>query len=111
MFILLDFIYLLATPFLVIGASISRLRGHPRRRDLRGRLGYGRSLPSHPKRILLHAVSVGEVNALRILIPMLTDKGYDIVICVTTDTGIARANDLYGETYEVTRFPLDFSFF
>lgn len=101
---------MLATPFLVIGASISRLRGHPRRRDLRGRLGCGRSLPSHPKRILLHAVSVGEVNALRILIPMLADKGYDIVICVTTDTGIARANDLFGETYEVTRFPLDFSF-
>jgi 3-deoxy-D-manno-octulosonic-acid transferase len=109
-FLLLDIIYLLAIPFLVIGASISRFRGHPRRRDLRGRLGYGRSLPSHTKRILIHAVSVGEVNALRTLIPILGDQGYDVVICVTTDTGLARANNLFGDTYEITRFPLDFSF-
>ncbi len=102
--------YLLAMPFLVIGATISRFRGHPQRKDLKGRLGYGRSLPPHEKRILLHAVSVGEVNALQCLVPMLTDQGYDVVICVTTDTGLARATDLFGETYEVTRFPLDFSF-
>ena len=102
--------YFLAIPFLVIRASISRFRGHPRRRDLHGRLGYGRSLTPHAKRILLHAVSVGEVNALRALVPMLADQGYDIVICVTTDTGLARARKLFNETNEVTRFPLDFSF-
>jgi 3-deoxy-D-manno-octulosonic-acid transferase len=102
--------YFLAIPFLVIGATISRLRGHPRRRDLRDRLGYGNSLSAHPKRILLHAVSVGEVNTLRTLVPLLAEQGYDIVICVTTDTGLARANELFGETYVVTRFPLDFSF-
>ena len=109
-FLIIDIIYFLAIPFLVIGATISKLRGHPRRKDLRGRLGYGNSLSEHPKRILLHAVSVGEVNALRTLVPILAEQGYSVVICVTTDTGLARANQLFGETYEVTRFPLDFSF-
>ena len=110
MFLLLDIIYLLTIPFLVMGATISRLRGHPRRNDIRGRFGYGQSLSQHSKRILLHAVSVGEVNALRSLAPLLVDRGYDVVICVTTDTGLARAQALFGDNYAVTRFPFDFSF-
>lgn len=110
MFLLLDIIYLLALPLLLIKALISRLQGHPPRKDLRGRLGQGKSLSPHPKRILLHAVSVGEVNAIRGLVPILSKQDYDVVICVTTDTGFARANDLFSDTYQVFRFPLDFSF-
>jgi len=91
-------------------ASLSRLRGHPRRKDLFGRLGFGVPLDPHPKRILLHAVSVGEVNTLRALVPKLTDAGYDVVICVTTDTGLARAKNLFGDSLEVLRYPFDFSF-
>ena len=93
-----------------MGATISRLRGHPRRNDMRGRFGYGKSLTPHPKRILLHAVSVGEVNALRSLVPALEEQDYDVVICVTTDTGMARAHSLFGDKYAITRFPFDFSF-
>ena len=93
-----------------MGATISRFRGHPRRNDMRGRFGYGQSLSPHPKRILLHAVSVGEVNALRTLVLALEDQKYEVVICVTTDTGIARAQHLFGDRYTITRFPFDFSF-
>jgi 3-deoxy-D-manno-octulosonic-acid transferase len=67
------------------------------------------------KRVLLHAVSVGEVSALRSLVPLLTPH-VDVVISVTTDTGLARAHDLFGKHDEtnpsfarVVRFPLDFS--
>lgn len=59
-------------------------------------------------RLLIHAVSVGEVAALRHLIPLLTPT-HDVAVSATTDTGLARAHDLYSSTCRVLRFPLDFS--
>lgn len=59
-------------------------------------------------RLLVHAVSVGEVNALRHLIPLLT-PGADVVLSATTDTGLARAKELFSSVCTVVRYPLDFS--
>lgn len=64
--------------------------------------------PQGAGRILLHAVSVGEVSALRYLIPLLT-KDAEVVLSVSTDTGLARAKDLFGGSCAVVRYPLDFS--
>ena len=62
------------------------------------------------RRVLLHAVSVGEVNALRTLVPLLlAEPGVRVVVSVGTDTGIARARELFGRTCDVVRYPLDFS--
>lgn len=58
--------------------------------------------------VMLHAVSVGEVNALRALVPLLVDES-TVVISTTTDTGLARAQSIFGETCEVVRYPLDCS--
>jgi len=86
------------------------------RGDWRRRFGHADPLgkPGKP-RIMLHAVSVGEVNALRALVPMLTDHA-EVVISVGTDTGIARARELFasdkapaGARATVVRYPLDFS--
>ncbi len=65
-------------------------------------------------RLLIHAVSVGEVGALRSLVPLLTAHA-EVVISVGTDTGIARARELFGggtgaARVPVVRYPLDFSF-
>jgi 3-deoxy-D-manno-octulosonic-acid transferase len=80
------------------------------RNDWRQRLGH--IDPLAPKgqrpRVLIHAVSVGEVSALRSLIPLLTDD-IEPIVAVTTDTGIARAHSLFGDTCPVVRYPLDFS--
>lgn len=59
-------------------------------------------------RVMLHAVSVGEVHALRELVPMLVDHAQVIVTC-TTDTGMARAEALFGGSCHVVRYPVDFS--
>ena len=61
-------------------------------------------------RVLLHAVSVGEVNALRALVPMLSDSAH-VFVSTTTDTGLARARSLFGsmEHVSVVRYPLDCS--
>lgn len=73
---------------------------------------FGRTTPlpaTDRRRLLLHAVSVGEVNALRELVPLLTPH-VDLVISVGTDTGIARARQLFDGQAAVVRYPLDFSF-
>jgi len=59
--------------------------------------------------IWVHGVSLGEINAARTLIAELERRqDRPIVISSTTDTGYARAVQLYGAS-RVFRFPLDFS--
>lgn len=61
--------------------------------------------------LLIHSVSVGEVNAVAKLVGVLDRRGggrLRIVISATTDTGIARARQLFEPTHQVVRFPLDF---
>ncbi|MEM1423601.1 MAG: glycosyltransferase N-terminal domain-containing protein [Planctomycetota bacterium] len=60
------------------------------------------------KRLLIHAVSLGEVNATRPLVEALAPD-VDPVIATTTDTGIARARELYAGRFPVVRYPLDAS--
>ncbi|MGD9688279.1 MAG: 3-deoxy-D-manno-octulosonic acid transferase [Phycisphaerales bacterium] len=76
-------------------------------------------------RVLLHAVSVGEVSALRELVPMLSraprgavgegrvgGEPPEIVIAAGTDTGLRRAGELFGAqpgVVGIVRYPLDFS--
>ncbi len=82
------------------------------RTDWPGRFGRARVGPATGRaRILLHAVSVGEVNAIRTLVAALAanDPAPDLAIAATTDTGFARAADLFGRAHHVVRYPLDFS--
>jgi 3-deoxy-D-manno-octulosonic-acid transferase len=68
----------------------------------------GRSRP----RIVLHAVSVGEVNAARQLVTELVDSPDQpvVIIATTTDTGYARASELFAARHHVVRYPFDISF-
>jgi len=82
------------------------------RTDWPARLGRGEALPRTGRpRVLIHAVSVGEVNAIRGLVTRLAADRLrpEIVVSVTTDTGIARARALFGESHAVVRTPFDFS--
>ena len=109
--ILIDFIYLLAA----IGYSpivIYRAVRHKRYRtgwDQR----FGKITRKFPEKkcIWLHAVSVGEVNAAKTVIIGLQNKfpDFEIVISTTTDTGYARATNIFGENFKVFYFPFDFS--
>ncbi|MFG0313388.1 MAG: 3-deoxy-D-manno-octulosonic acid transferase, partial [Phycisphaerales bacterium] len=65
--------------------------------------------PTRP-RVMLHSVSVGEVNALRAIVPMLADSA-EVFVSTTTDTGLARAQSLFGDMsrVHVVRYPLDCS--
>lgn len=60
------------------------------------------------RRLLIHAVSVGEVNLIRALVDRLASET-DLVIATTTDTGTARARELYADKAHLVRYPLDAS--
>jgi 3-deoxy-D-manno-octulosonic-acid transferase len=77
----------------------------------------GRDLPdvhsAERGTILIHAVSLGEMNATRALVARLREMrpGVQFVISSTTETGFARGKELYGPSkdVELIRYPLDFS--
>ena len=75
------------------------------------RFGGVQTLPAKQRpRLLIHAVSVGEVNLIRGLVDQLSKK-IEVVVSVTTDTGTARATTLFADTpgVDVVRYPLDLS--
>jgi 3-deoxy-D-manno-octulosonic-acid transferase len=63
--------------------------------------------------VMIHAVSLGEINATRSLVDLLRKErpGLDFIVSVTTETGFARGKELYGSAKDVTlvRYPLDFT--
>jgi 3-deoxy-D-manno-octulosonic-acid transferase len=117
---LLDLLYLAggvaAVPLLVARS----LRTGKYRTGWAGRLGFGEDVL--PRRgpetrvLLLHCVSVGELNSVTTLVERLlaADPHLHIAISTTTDTGTERARRLYPPSKEArvhpVRFPLDFSF-
>ncbi len=84
----------------VLGALHQRM-GHVNGRDL--------SKPA----LMVHAVSLGEVNATVALLEMLRKQRPDLhlIVSVTTETGLAQATKLYGDWPDLTviRYPLDFT--
>jgi 3-deoxy-D-manno-octulosonic-acid transferase len=75
----------------------------------------GRTAPrtSTTPAVMVHAVSVGELNAARGLIDQLqlARPGLNLIITTTTRTGDARAREIFAGRPDVSiaRFPLDFS--
>lgn len=69
--------------------------------------------PDDAPTVIVHAVSVGELNAARGLIDGLHAKhpGLRVIVSTTTQTGHERAEALYGSRPDVTLiyYPLDFS--
>lgn len=64
--------------------------------------------PGERARVLVHAVSVGEVNAIRALVGELS-ANCEVVVSATTDTGFARAVQVFEPGVRVVRYPFDIS--
>src|SRR5256885_3553517 len=63
--------------------------------------------------VMIHAVSLGEMNATRALVDLLreAEPGLQFIVSTTTETGLEAGRKLYGQARDVTliRYPLDFS--
>lgn len=84
-------------------------RGHLHA-DWEARLGHGDPLPPpRGPRILLHGVSVGEINACRVLVGLLErhPAAPEVVVAATTATGLRRACELFADRHAVIQYPLD----
>jgi 3-deoxy-D-manno-octulosonic-acid transferase len=99
----------IASPFWVI----RRAARHKVLLALGLRLGYMPPRSGDQQAILIHAVSLGEINATRELVNQLHAARSDLqmIITTTTATGYDRGRQLYhGKPYvTLTRFPLDFT--
>ena len=108
----LDVAYLLAATA-TSPAWITRMaRTGKLRTDWSARFGKGDRLPDTSRqRLLLHAVSVGEVNATRLLVDAISksDNAPEVIVATTTDTGYARARSLFEPNHVVVRYPFDAS--
>jgi 3-deoxy-D-manno-octulosonic-acid transferase len=107
-----DVVYLLAALIYSPVLLLQKLRHGKTRLDWSARLGRGSALPAATgPRVLVHAVSVGEVNAVRHFIAVLCKQlpGAEVVVATTTDTGLTRANTLFSPALSVVRYPLDLS--
>ncbi len=113
MSVLLDVIYLVG---LVVTAPVwlaRMIRTGKIRTDWFGRFGRTGPIPAPQRpRVLLHGVSVGEVNAIRKLVDRLTEPplAAEVIVSATTNTGCERAQNLFAGRHRVVRYPFDFSF-
>ncbi|HSR53919.1 MAG TPA: glycosyltransferase N-terminal domain-containing protein, partial [Acidobacteriota bacterium] len=77
-----------------------------------GRLPECLRAPSDPRRVWVHAVSVGEVNAVEPLVRALLEQGCQLFMSTTTDTGQEQARRLLQKPISQGRaatfyFPVD----
>ena len=109
--VLIDLAYLLTAVAISPVAIYKMLRYGRYRAGWANRFGRITRKRPDKKCIWIHAVSVGEVNATTTIIRELEKKfpEYEIVISTTTDTGFARANELFGKRLCIFYFPMDFS--
>jgi 3-deoxy-D-manno-octulosonic-acid transferase len=77
------------------------------------RMGHLPKRESTQPAIMIHAVSVGEMNATVAMVNALSRERPDIhiIVSTTTKTGYERGQQLYGSSSHVTliRYPLDFT--
>ncbi len=107
-----DACYLLAAVLLAPLAVYRAVTLGKYRQDWGQRRGWLPEREASARRVWIHAVSVGEINAVRGLIEAWRqrDPQAEIVVSCTTDTGLARARQLFGDL-TVIRYPLDLSRF
>ena len=108
-----DILYAVGAVFSSPILAMGLLKTGKWRTDWKGRFGRTRALEQDDRpTLLIHGVSVGEVNATRELVARLLAPEAPpvrLVISATTNTGFARARALYGDRLPVVRFPFDFS--
>lgn len=110
--LIVDLAYCLAALACAPVLLVTGLRRGRHRTDWRARFGHGPTLPpANRPRVLLHAVSVGEVNLIRPLVQRLLEDSdpLEVVVASTTDTGHRRAVELFEDRCPVIRYPLDLS--
>ncbi len=95
-------------PFIFLSFFIIMLFNKPIRKGALSRLGFIYPKESNKNTVWIHAVSVGEIVAVREIVFYLLDKGYNVYLSTTTVGGYEIANKNYKDSVELFYLPLDY---
>lgn len=95
-------------PFLFISFSIVSLLNKATRKGNLGRLGFIYPKESLGESVWIHAVSVGEVLAVKEIVSIMLDRGYKVYLSTTTYTGYDIACKTYKDSVELFYLTLDY---
>ncbi|MCU7960637.1 MAG: lipid IV(A) 3-deoxy-D-manno-octulosonic acid transferase [gamma proteobacterium symbiont of Bathyaustriella thionipta] len=105
---LYSLLLLLLLPFVLLRLFWRGRHNPDYRQRWRERLGFIPTVSGQP--IWIHAVSVGEVQAIAALVQRLQQQGHAILMSTTTATGAERVRALFGDSLTQVYFPYDLSF-
>ena len=95
-------------PVIFIAFSIMMIFNKPIRKGALSRLGFIYPKENNKNAVWIHAVSVGEIVAVREIVFTLIDKGYTIYLSTTTVGGYDIAKKNYGDKVELFYLTLDY---
>lgn len=95
-------------PLIFIVFSIMMLFNKPIRKGALSRLGFIYPKENNKNAIWIHAVSVGEIVAVKEIVFYLVEKGYSVYLSTTTVGGYDIAKKNYGDKVELFYLTLDY---
>ena len=95
-------------PLIFIVFSIMTLFNKPIRKGALSRLGFIYPKENNKNAIWIHAVSVGEIVAVKEIVFYLVEKGYSVYLSTTTVGGYDIAKKNYGDKVELFYLTLDY---
>lgn len=95
-------------PFIFISFFIMMIFNKPIRKGALSRLGFIYPKENNKNAVWIHAVSVGEIVAVREIVFTLIERGYNIYLSTTTVGGYDIARKNYGDKVELFYLTLDY---
>ena len=110
--IIYNFLILILTPVFLLRIFLKGFTDSDYTRHLVNRFGYGLLEPKqrNKKTIWFHAVSLGEVISSAKIVNKILEN-HDVILTVSTPTGLREANKIFGSRLKVVYAPWDFKFF
>ena len=110
----LDILYAILTTLIALAGPLYRKLIGKWDGDWQGHTGRTNIPATSKKRVLIHAVSVGEINAAKQLVAQINQQWpqqVEAVVCPSTTTGLKQAQDNFAESNPIARFPFDHPLF
>ncbi|WP_368411473.1 3-deoxy-D-manno-octulosonic acid transferase [Brachyspira innocens] len=95
-------------PFIFVSFFIMMIFNKPIRKGALSRLGFIYPKENNKNAVWIHAVSVGEIVAVREIVFTLIERGYNVYLSTTTVGGYDIARKNYGDKVELFYLTLDY---
>ena len=95
-------------PFIFISFFIMMIFNKPIRKGALSRLGFIYPKENNKNAVWIHAVSIGEIVAVREIVFTLIERGYNVYLSTTTVGGYDMARKNYGDKVELFYLTLDY---